>query len=189
MNVINESSLIRVLQHLKDPYRSFGVVSAYQEKEADKINFQNHLELRKEIRKMGYGFIEQKAGYSYIEDETSGIIEEKSYFIPCITLEETLYLGRLFNQETIIHKDNKIFALYFCDSGEIDLTFKNEENNFSLSTYDVENAYSQLIKANRNHRVKFSYIAELHIPTLSEVLHKQRLNEFARARWITIMEN
>lgn len=159
MKRIIESSLSRIIQHIEN--RDFIALSAYDKDLPDDENLKRHIQLMKDVRSMGYGFIEMKAGYTY--QDTDIIIHEKSVFIPNMSLEEGLRLGNDYNQETIISKNGDIFAIYYCNNGKIDMRFKVKRDPNGNITFDkdtIKYAFSQLIRANKSQRVKFAYIAE-----------------------------
>ncbi len=65
-----ESSLSRIWQHITNPERSFGVISAYLDIFTDSENIQRHDKLEQVIREYGFGFVEQKSGYTYLHHKT-----------------------------------------------------------------------------------------------------------------------
>lgn len=101
---LEESSLSRIWQHVEDDETSFAVISAYRGIYSEADNLKRHNELKGKIRAMGYGYIEQKSGYSYSNPEEGEdvSVEEKSFFIPNIDFKSAINLGRLFKQESIL---------------------------------------------------------------------------------------
>lgn len=191
MKQLLESSLSRIWQFITDPTKTFGVVSAYrQDLYSEEQNLQRHKELGKIIRSMGYGFIEQNSGYSYKDEDTGlvGVKEEKSYFIPNISFEDTLDLGVEFEQESVLYKDSNIFGLFISKTGKIDMEFKDKGSIASFKKKDIEIAYSELIRANQNQRVKFSYIVEKYIPNRNDSFKAMKDKEIAKEGWINLLE-
>lgn len=157
MKRIIESSLTRIMQHIEN--RDFVVISAYNQDLPDDENLKRHYQLMKDIRSMKYGYIEMRSGYTY--QDTDIIIYERSLFIPSMSLKEGLSLGKIYQQETIISKNENIFALYNCNNGKIEMNFRIKINSDGNITFDkdiIKYAFSQLIKANKSQRVKFAYL-------------------------------
>ncbi len=166
MKKLIESSLSRIWKHINSPDTTFGVISAYrQDLYSVEQNLVRHTQLGKDIRSLGYGFIEQNSGYSYKDKVTgkTGIREEKSYFVPNISFEDVISLGQDYEQESVLYKDNTIFGLFLSDSGKLDMVFKKGDSIYSFKKGDIEIAYSELIKTNQSQKVKFSYIVESYI--------------------------
>ncbi|HIJ11650.1 TPA: DUF3293 domain-containing protein [Candidatus Woesearchaeota archaeon] len=101
-----ESSLSRILQHIEGN-RAFGVVSAFRDMNSKKENMDGHVELKKAVRKAGYGYIEMRGGYR----EETGFVTELSLFIPNITRKDVIEMGKAYDQHSVIYKDSKEFAL------------------------------------------------------------------------------
>lgn len=191
MKRLLESSLSRIWQHIVDPERTFGVVSAYrQDLYSEEQNLARHKELGKIIRSMGYGYIEQNSGYSYQDEETGnvGVKEEKSYFVPNITFDDVLDLGVEFEQESVLYKDSTVFGLFLSKTGKLDMEFKDEGSIASFKKKDIEIAYSELIRANQNQRVKFSYIVEKYVPNRHDSFKAMESRELPIEGWISLLD-
>jgi|SRR5208282_476976 len=162
---IKESSWSRIIQHLEGP-KPFGVISAFQWQYNEKKNFQLHGELENDIRNMGYGFIEQKSGYSYTKaNGEKGISYELSFFVPNITLEQVIKLGIKYGQESILYKDDKGFrSIYTTNNdglhiGQIGMVYSKEEIVFDPEL--LKKAFSQLRRGTKNQiNQKFSFLPE-----------------------------
>ena len=157
------SSLLRIWQHITDPDSSFGVISAFRGTYSQEENMKRHNQLKKDIRSLGLGFIEQKSGYSYMNPESGEEVpvEERSFFIPEIDFDTCLKLGRKYKQESVLYKDSeKGFGLFLCSNGKREMLFKNRDHLFTFNKNDVKNAYSQLVKSNNSQKIKIPYIAE-----------------------------
>ena len=103
--LMNESSSSRILQHINNK-KTFGVISASRKDNSDKENDDRYKSLIKDVRGMGYGYIELKGGYK----ETTGFVTEKSLFIPEITKNEIVKLGKKYNQDSVLFKDKNMFV-------------------------------------------------------------------------------
>ena len=104
--ILMESSLSRILFHIeKTP--EFGVISPYRKENSDAVNKENYQKLADEIRKLGYGYIPLRGGYTGDE----GFFAERSFFIPNIKRKEIVDLGIEYDQHSVIHKDKHEFAL------------------------------------------------------------------------------
>lgn len=170
-NKINESSLSRIWQHIQSD-KNFAVISAYSNKLSDEENEEKHEQLRSELKKK-HGFIEQKSGYSYFNDtKENTVVNEKSFFIPKITKQESIDLGKKYNQETIIFKDKNEFSLIIPDTGEVVKSFNKDPNkSITFDKETVRDAYSQLVKSkNKNNITPFAFtLKEIRIPTWIDV--------------------
>jgi len=167
---ITESSWSRILQHIEQT-PSFAVISAYRGVD-QKENDLNHKKLKADVRKMGYGFIEQDSGYSYTDPKSDeeGMVEEESLFIPNISYEDAMALGKKYDQESILFKDNErgFVLVYTTESeghkiGDIDLNFEKKVGGKNI-TFDpsvLKIAFSALKRANKTQKGKpFAYKAD-----------------------------
>ncbi len=162
---INEVSLSRIWKHQKT---GFIMMSAFRGDDLQK-NLNNHQQLKKDIRSLGYGYFELEGQYQY-DDGT--IDNELSVFIPCPKDEtETFYyfvdnihkLGKKYNQESILVKepdgiygyDGKAQLLY-CQSG------KYETIGTNVGFDKISWAYSKLRKG--SHKDRTFVIEGLRIP-------------------------
>lgn len=103
---INESSLSRISKHIEKT-ENFGVISPFRKSNTDIDNIESYKKLAKDVRKMGYGYIELKGGY--VGDEE--FFSEKSLFIPNIKRDEVIELGKKYDQHSVISKNKDSFAL------------------------------------------------------------------------------
>lgn len=187
---INESSLSRIWQHIENPNSTFGVVSAFLPPDRASViqNEERHNQLRKQIRSLGYGYIEQHSGYSYA-DEREQVVEEKSFFIPNITLKDILFLGKEYDQESVLFKDSNQFSLIYTNHkyGQISMSFSKKGSTVTMDKNILKYAYSQLVKANKSQKVKFAYVMEHVIPNRTEALLAQKTGELAKVKYISII--
>lgn len=204
---LQESSLSRIWQHINNG-DTFAVISAYVSNLSEKENLERHEQLRKDIRSFRLGYIEQKSGYSYLDKSTGteGIVQEKSFFIPEITLAVALGLGREYNQETIIFKNNDRFVLIRPDNKQVEMSFSKRTDMDKKSdrplTFDPEilkYAYSSLLKANKNNKAPYAFkvqdddvevqdIQEIVIPSKTESYLGMKKRTLAEAKWISIFK-
>lgn len=188
---LQESSLSRIWQHIHDEDSSFAVISAYRGIYSEAENLKRHNELKQKIRAMGFGYIEQKSGYSYSNPEAGEdvTVEEKSFFIPNIDFDSAIKLGRLFKQESILYKDSvKGFGLFMCDNGKLAMLFKNKDHLMSFNANDIKMAYSQLVKANSGQKgMKFAYVSEYYIPSRADAFKAMKEGKLAESRWIDVV--
>lgn len=148
-NYINESSLSRIWKHIIGD-NTFGILSAFFVSKDKEENESNHLSLKKDVRGLGYGFIEMKGGYTY---ETGEITEEKSLFIPKISKNEITKLAKKYNQESFIFKNEEGFYLINTKTGKTELNFDKSSNKMlRMSSDEVKDLFSQLMKG--SHRGK-----------------------------------
>jgi len=171
--VLLESSMSRIYHHIKSG-NPFVIISAYQRDASAETNNNNHKALREDIRKRGYGFIEQYGGYTYkfkaLDDEGKAFEDEvfsheRSFFIPNMKKATGISLGQKYNQVSIVYKDDTEFATYYCKDGVVKDNLTDEvikrykqndvETKFDLNKtistdpYTIYNiAYSALVKNN-----------------------------------------
>jgi regulatory protein YycH of two-component signal transduction system YycFG len=184
---LNESSLQRIWQHITNPKTIFAVVSAYR---GGMDNESRHRQLAKDIRDKGFGYIEQKGGYTYEDPETGeeGTSEEKSYLIPNIPKKVAIDLALKYSQESILYKDFDGFFLIETATGNIWMKFSTSDQSLTFDPAVVKKAYSQLIKTNANQRVKVAYIAEKIIPTRTEAYLSIKAEKLPQSRWVKVLE-
>ncbi len=196
---LKESSWSRIIHHI-EAGTSFAVISAYEKEYPLEVNFKKHEELRQDIRKMGYGYIEQKSGYSYInkKDNQEGMFDEESFFIPLITKKEALDLGNSYKQESILFKDDTGFYCLL-KNGKIDTEFKTKRDRktgqITFEPKILKYAFSQLKKATDYQRKqKFAYVIkecvyidEYRIPTRSDAYRGMKEGKIPEAKYIRIL--
>lgn len=96
----------RIYNYFNDSKKIFGIISAFDNNHNHNhnhnynINSSNHQNLKKDIRKINKGYIEISGTY----DSTF----ELSLLIPNINIQDIISLGKKYNQNSIIFKDNKI---------------------------------------------------------------------------------
>lgn len=185
--ILLESSLSRVWQHINNN-DTFGIISAFRvEYDWDK-NMSLHNNLKKEIKDMGYGFVELYGGYTYLDDNNEEVsVKEKSFFIPKIVFKDISYLGDKYNQETIIFKDENRFDLIRPD-GTVEMNFKKGEG-YNFNPGNLKYAWSQFIKSkNKNAIKKFTFnIQEKVIPSRTDSYKSLKENKgLAKVKYINL---
>ncbi len=195
-SILSESSLSRVWQHINND-KSFGVISAFRETNDDATNKNLHKSLIDDVKSLNLGYIQQKSGYTYSSSDGDGRVEEISLFIPNISLEDIIKLGKKYNQESILFKDATQFVLVDCNSKSIILNFskktsgKNGNDFITFKPEVLKYAYSQLIKSNKNSKKPFAFtsideIYELRIPSRTDSYRMVGTGNLAEARWVRI---
>jgi hypothetical protein len=101
------TSLSRIMQHVDDPKRSFGVITSYRSDRSDDDNRKSFEVLKSEVRSMGYGYSELAGGYN----GDQGPVQEPSLFVPKISKDQTIKLGVKYDQHAVLYKDDKEFSL------------------------------------------------------------------------------
>ena len=99
---LKETSPSRILQHVEEG-GSFVVVSAFHGDLSAAENMKRHTELKEMVRKAGYGFIEMR------DDPTNG--QRYFLFIPKASKEDMIEFGKVFNQDSFIHKNSSDFVV------------------------------------------------------------------------------
>jgi len=157
-NIINEwneeileSSLSRIWQHIEEPDRSFGVMSAFRGEFSWNENEERHAELKHVVREMGYGYIEMNGGYS----GTDGFVLELSLFLPEISKSDLKELGRRYEQETVIYKDADFFGLIEVATGSVwqEFVSGSGRENITLKHPEIfKEFFSTLLKGSHRGR-------------------------------------
>jgi len=146
--IIAESSLSRVYQHIQEPSRSFGVISANRADNSDAENNKLYAELKTAVRAMGLGFIEMRGGYK----GDQGFVTEPSLFVPSISRKQIVELGKKYNQHSVIFKDASEFSLIGTnESAGIGKTlssfkFGSGKENIVLAQEAMKDFFSSLLK-------------------------------------------
>ena len=141
MKIIVESSTSRIYKHLTDEY-SCAIISAFRGENPLKVNLDRHLELKKDVRALGLGFIEFTS--RWVEDGES--FDEMSLLIPRIPFEDAFELGIKYDQASIIYKDDKACAEYCTNAfedysrGDLVREFNNVGPNM-LNLRDAEDIF------------------------------------------------
>jgi len=91
----------RVWQHYQK--KNFGIVSAYLGDKTKKENITKQDELKKEIRALGYGYKEIKGAWRTGKDKD--VEFEYALFVPGISKEHILTLGKKFNQFAVLYAE------------------------------------------------------------------------------------
>ena len=119
--VVNESGYSRVaniMRGLVPSVKTFSILTAENpngiEQDKDNNRIKNQ-ELEKRLRSMNLGFIKVKGQYGS---------EENSFFIPNITKDEALSLGKMFSQESIIYGEKTTEGEY--DTMTIQMIYTDE---------------------------------------------------------------
>lgn len=176
-----ESSLSRIYQYIEDD-KSFAVISAFRGDKSVEENNKNHIELKKDVRNLGLGFIEMRGGY--LEEE--GFVNEKSLFIPGISKKNAIALGVKFNQRGILFKDKDGFFEIGTNksSGIGNITAKfisgAGKKNMSMNPEIVREFFSSLMKGGHAGK-KFVFS----IQEKEDIGHLSRMSG-KKPDWITI---
>jgi len=145
---IAESSVSRIFQHIEEPGRAFGVLSAYRGDNSEAENKRLHAELKAAVREMGLGFIEMRGGYK----GDQGFVTELSLFIPGVSRKQIIDLGTKYNQHSVIYKDTKEFSLIGTNAAAgvgktlSSFTFGKGKDNLVLAQDAMKDFFSSLLK-------------------------------------------
>ena len=112
---IHEASLKRVMSHVSGKTAtSFGIVTSFRGGLTKKENLANNKKLGNMIRSFGYGFFkldghwlecnDDSIEYKDCPDSEKTEVREPSYFIPNITRDHIIQLGKKFNQDSVVYK-------------------------------------------------------------------------------------
>ena len=189
-SIIEESSISRIWQHINNK-DSFAIMSAFRKEFSHEENIKRDKQLEQDIKMLGLGYIPQKGGYTYMDKNGEEEIQEEfSFFIPKISKENALNLGKKYNQETIVFKDEQEFSLLNSINGAVELSFSRGTN--SDITFDKEtlkNAYSSFMKSkNKNNLKKYAFsLKEIQIPSMLKSLKNlKEQSGIARVEYIDL---
>ena len=190
---IEEKSYSRIWQHINNPQQTFAIVSAFQPDQSPEQNQKAHQQLRSIISTLHYGYNEMNSGYSYRDEEngTDEAVQEKSFFIPQITKEDAMLLGKTFNQETVLFKDDKMFSEIDPKTGKVVANYATNPNkNMTWNSDVVKRAYSQFRKNNNKNQLKkfaFTKLQEVVIPSRTDAILAMNSNELPKKRYINLI--
>lgn len=79
----------------------FGIVSVYQPGSSVLTLAEEHEMLQQDVLKLKLAYIQQNYEYNFADGNGMTLVSKKSLFIPGITYEELIELGKKWNQETV----------------------------------------------------------------------------------------
>jgi len=154
--MIRESSLGRVWQHIEDPKSTFVIVSSDRSKNTEEQNNERYKKLKYIVSNiLGHGYIEMRGGYVETNDDGDKIdVYEQSLLIPKISREDAIELGTYLKQETVLYKDKGGMSYISTDPNDVKnigtvLTKYESQagsDNFAMSKDTVEKYFSELNK-------------------------------------------
>lgn len=102
---INEGGLSKIQQAISDPNISFAIISANRNEYSTQENKQRTKELMNDVS--SYGFIKLEGGYIEQNDKTGEKIPvtERSVLVKNISKEKAIKIGKKYEQESILWKD------------------------------------------------------------------------------------
>lgn len=157
---LRESSLSSIIKHIEDPTSVFAQISASRKKYSKRENEERHTQLKNDVRKLGFGFIEMAGGF----EEEDGTVQEKSLFIPKMPKDVALRLGEKYEQYSVLWKSPDEFVEVGTNAesgiGTIINHFKKTGRDvIDLNKDSVKNFWSQLYKGSHKDK-KFLFIME-----------------------------
>ena len=111
---INEASLGRVYQHItRDASKSFAILTAFRGGNSKQQNLQRNKKLQSDVRSLGLGFFKVKGywvecqdpdlEYAQCPDDMKIPVVEESLFVPNISREQAVKLGKKYEQDAVIY--------------------------------------------------------------------------------------
>ncbi len=157
---LTESSLSRIWQHVEDPKRVFGVISAFRGEYKRPENNERHKRLMFDIRDLGYGYIEMDGGYLETVGDKVQLVEEMSFYLPGISYKHLIELGNKYEQESVIYKglaELKMVATSDHPSKPVGATLVDfykggGRRNIDLNKEAVKEFFSALLKGSHRGR-------------------------------------
>ena len=181
--IIYESSLSRVWKFVEEDKYSFGIISPFRKTKTSKENEEDYQELKKLLKKLGYGYIELKGRYV----EGGGIVDEKSFFVPSITKKKLIELGKKYDQDSVIYKDVNEFV-EIDKNGKVITNFVKASGRGNL-TFDKElfkEVFSALKKGSHRGKKFLFTLQEKEIFQFNEYAYSRRGE---KPQWITVFQD
>lgn len=154
LDTVSEASLGRVYNHMQN---DFAIISASRYNLSAEKNHYRTSQLKQDIRKLGLGYTELLGRWKEINPDNGDeiISDERSLFIPDITLSDAESLGKKFEQSSIIYgKDGVVKEI--CTKGftgddkkeyrpgDVVRTF-NLKGNTPLNIQDATNIFTNKV--------------------------------------------
>lgn len=189
--ILKESSLSRVWQLVQQDKYTFAIISASRGEFSPKENQSRTFELKKDVRKLGHGFIEMKGGYVETNAQTGEKVEvtEDSLLVVNISKEQAVELGSKFNQESILYKDPSGFEMISSkseDQGKTLMSFKKSagKDNLALAK-DAVAQYFSYLKKGSHAGSKFAFVQEAEDWNWRKAILSEKKG--SEKKWITIL--
>jgi len=181
--MVRESSIGRVWQHIENPTSTFVIISASRDENTEEKNDELYSGLKDIIRnKLELGYIELLGGYVEISEDGDEVdVTEKSLLVPKISKEDAIKYGVELKQDTVLFKDSEgldyISTKTYNDKeleklkkegkipipiGTVLVEFKSQagKDNFAVSKKAVELYFSELNKKKFAFNEKESIVTE-----------------------------
>ena len=106
-DILQEGSTARTYGHIVND-ENFAIISPYRSENSSSQNKSNLIQLRKDVRELGYGYNELIARWVEYDQETEQNVssDERSLFIHSMTKNQALILGKKYKQSSVIIKDS-----------------------------------------------------------------------------------
>ena len=102
---------------------------------------EEHEELKKDVLKLKYGYLEQCYGYVYSDVKGQTTVERKSLFVPGLEYDDLLTLGKKYQQETIA----------FCGNGGISVVRVSDQKVvLEMNVESMKLAWNFLLTGQQN---------------------------------------
>ena len=119
----------------------FCVISAYNDGTDPDTLEEEHEELKKNVLKLKYGYLEQSFGYCYSDGKGQTTVKRKSLVVPSMTYQELLALGKKYNQETIAFGGNGGISV---------VRVSDEKVLLDMNVYSMKLAWNFLLNGQQN---------------------------------------
>ena len=100
-NYLTLAKTIDKIWEIIDSGDFFCVISSYKEGRDPETLEEEYNQLKNDIQKLKYEYLEQSFGYCYSDGKGQTTVRRKSLVVPLMTYHELLVLGEKYNQETI----------------------------------------------------------------------------------------
>ena len=103
---LRPSETIKEIWNIIDSGDFYCIISAYYPGNDPDTLADEHEQLKKDILKMNYSYLEQSYGYQYSDGNGLTTVSRKSLVVPSMDYHELLALGKKWKQETIAFGGN-----------------------------------------------------------------------------------
>ena len=124
---LRPSETIEEIWKVIDSGDFYCIISAYYPGNDPETLADEHEQLKKDVLKMNYSYLEQSYGYQYSDGNGLTTVSRKSLVVPLMDYHELLALGKKWKQETIAFGGNKGVSVVRVTDQKVLLDMKTED--------------------------------------------------------------
>lgn len=124
-----------------DSGEPFGVISSYGPGNDNNVNDEDFVQLKSDVLKLKYGFLEQCYSYNYRDDNGDTTVKRKSLFVPQLPYEDLIALAKKYGQPVAAYgKDREMQVLRVSDEAVLKtINFADMKLSWNLLISDQNN--------------------------------------------------